>query len=93
MGDTKFNNVELIEELEQTKTLEQVTTMGTVKLTDGAIVYIPTPTADPQDPRKSSPALASIHPRCFVCDGPIICVPQNSTDSSPQSIALSGKNG
>ncbi|KAL5361522.1 major facilitator superfamily domain-containing protein [Aspergillus floccosus] len=25
-------------------------TMGTVKLTDGAIVYVPTPTADPQDP-------------------------------------------
>lgn len=23
---------------------------GTVKLTDGAIVYVPTPTADPQDP-------------------------------------------
>ncbi|KAF5014664.1 hypothetical protein F66182_14275, partial [Fusarium sp. NRRL 66182] len=28
----------------------QVHTMGTVKLTEGEIVYIPTPTADPQDP-------------------------------------------
>lgn len=26
----------------------QVHTMGTVKLTEGEIVYIPTPTADPQ---------------------------------------------
>jgi hypothetical protein len=51
MGDMKNNNVELIEELSHSKTLEQVTTMGTVKLTDGATVYIPTPTADPQDPR------------------------------------------
>lgn len=51
MSDTKINNVELIEELEHTKTLDQVNTMGTVKLTDGATVYIPTPTADPQDPR------------------------------------------
>lgn len=51
MGDIKSNNVEFIEELSHTKTLEQVTTMGTVKLTDGATVYIPTPTADPQDPR------------------------------------------
>jgi hypothetical protein len=51
MGDIKSNNVEFIEELTHTKTLEQVTTMGTVKLTDGATVYIPTPTADPQDPR------------------------------------------
>ncbi|CAI7620299.1 unnamed protein product [Penicillium pancosmium] len=24
--------------------------MGTVKLTEGSIIYIPTPTADPQDP-------------------------------------------
>lgn len=30
--------------------LAKVDTMGTVKLTDGVIVYIPTPTADPQDP-------------------------------------------
>ncbi|KAI1874669.1 hypothetical protein JX265_004877 [Neoarthrinium moseri] len=29
---------------------EDVAVMGTVKLTDGQIVYIPTPTADPQDP-------------------------------------------
>ncbi|KAI1344440.1 major facilitator superfamily domain-containing protein [Xylariaceae sp. FL0016] len=29
---------------------EQVAVMGTVKLTDGAVVYIPTPTADPRDP-------------------------------------------
>ena len=50
MGNVKDNNVEFIEELEHTKTLDQVTTMGTVKLTDGAVVYIPTPTADPQDP-------------------------------------------
>ncbi|KAI4715911.1 MFS general substrate transporter [Aureobasidium sp. EXF-10727] len=56
MGNMKDNNVEFVEELEHTKTLdhtqtlEQVTTMGTVKLTDGDIVYIPAPTADPQDP-------------------------------------------
>jgi len=50
MSDTKTNNVELIEELEHSRTLDQVNTMGTVKLTDGATVYIPTPTADPQDP-------------------------------------------
>jgi hypothetical protein len=50
MGETKSTNVELIEELTHSKTLEQVNTMGTVKLTDGATVYIPTPTADPQDP-------------------------------------------
>jgi len=50
MADHKDNSVEFIEELDHTKTLDQVTTMGTVKLTDGAIVYIPTPTADPQDP-------------------------------------------
>jgi hypothetical protein len=30
--------------------LAKVDTMGTVKLTDGVVVYIPTPTADPQDP-------------------------------------------
>lgn len=30
--------------------LAKIDTMGTVKLTDGVIVYIPTPTADPQDP-------------------------------------------
>lgn len=29
---------------------QQVAITGTVKLTDGAIVYVPTPTADPQDP-------------------------------------------
>jgi len=28
----------------------RVAVMGTVKLTEGTIVYIPTPTADPQDP-------------------------------------------
>ncbi|CAD0096289.1 unnamed protein product [Aureobasidium vineae] len=56
MGDTKEHNVEFVEELEHSKTLdhtqtlEQVTTMGTVKLTDGAVVYIPSPTTDPQDP-------------------------------------------
>lgn len=50
MADTKDNNVEFIHELDHSETLDQVTTMGTVKLTDGAIVYIPAPTADPQDP-------------------------------------------
>ncbi|CAD0108420.1 unnamed protein product [Aureobasidium uvarum] len=60
MGNMKDNNVEFVEELEHSKTLdhtqtlEQVTTMGTVKLTDGAVVYIPSPTADPQDPRTCS---------------------------------------
>lgn len=48
MADLKSNNDELIEELEHSTTLEPVTTMGTVKLTDGVIVYIPAPTADPQ---------------------------------------------
>jgi hypothetical protein len=47
MADSKPNRVEHIEELESQE-LEQITTMGTVKLTEGAIVYIPTPTADPQ---------------------------------------------
>lgn len=40
-------------ELERTLSREglaKVDTMGTVKLTDGVVVYIPTPTADPQDP-------------------------------------------
>lgn len=40
-------------ELERTLSsdgLAKVDTMGTVKLTDGVVVYIPTPTADPQDP-------------------------------------------
>lgn len=72
MSDTKLNDVELVEELEHTKTLEQVGTMGTVKLTDGEIVYIPTPTADPQDPRTSQPAQANIYPRYLVCDGSLI---------------------
>jgi hypothetical protein len=31
--------------------------MGTVKLTDGAVVYIPAPTADPQDPRTFKPCV------------------------------------
>jgi hypothetical protein len=47
MADLKPSRVEHIEELESQE-LEQITTMGTVKLTEGAIVYIPTPTADPQ---------------------------------------------
>lgn len=63
MGNLKTENVEFIEELEHTKTLEhsktleQVETMGTVKLTDGAVVYIPAPTADPQDPRTFKPCV------------------------------------
>jgi hypothetical protein len=48
MADYKKDNVEFVEELEHTETLEQVQTMGTVKLSDGAIIYIPSPTADPQ---------------------------------------------
>lgn len=48
MADSKKHNAEFIEELEHSDTLEPVTTMGTVKLTDGVIVYIPSPTADPQ---------------------------------------------
>lgn len=44
-----------IEEIEtqtsrQDDVLKQTDTMGTVKLTDGAIVYVPAPTADPRDP-------------------------------------------
>lgn len=69
MGATKADNVESVEELEYTKTLDhsrtldQVETMGTVKLTDGAIVYIPAPTADPQDPRTFNRcAITSHHP-------------------------------
>jgi len=44
--------VETIEdtELYQTKTNADVATVGTVKLTDGAIVFIPTPSSDPRDP-------------------------------------------
>lgn len=33
---------------------DEVAVMGTVKLTDGQIVYIPTPTADPQGNNKLS---------------------------------------
>lgn len=33
---------------------EAVGVMGTVKLTEGAIVYIPTPTADPRGKRDTS---------------------------------------
>ena len=29
---------------------QEVQVMGTVRLTEGAIVYVPRPTADPQDP-------------------------------------------
>lgn len=67
MGATKADNVEFVEELEYTRTLEhsktldQVETMGTVKLTDGAIVYIPAPTADPQDPRTFSRCAIKLH--------------------------------
>lgn len=50
--DTKDSSVSYVEEMERVTTKEslkaKVAVMGTVKLTEGAIVYIPTPTADPQ---------------------------------------------
>lgn len=93
MGDTKLNNVELIEELEHTKTLDQVATMGTVKLTDGDIVYIPTPTADPQDPRTFSPRSSRHLFDIFWLRWLLSYVAHDNTDSTAQSTARLGKNG
>lgn len=47
MTDSK-SDVQHVEIMESNDRIEPVLTMGTVKLTDGVIVYIPTPTADPQ---------------------------------------------
>jgi hypothetical protein len=50
MTDTK-NDITHVEDLEEAGIAPpKGKVMGTVKLTDGLIVYIPTPTADPQDP-------------------------------------------
>ncbi|KAM0415973.1 hypothetical protein ACHAPT_013072 [Fusarium lateritium] len=45
---------EILKEHVQSRTKEVSNTMGTVKLTEGATVYIPTPTADPRDPLNMS---------------------------------------
>ncbi|KAF7596869.1 hypothetical protein BBP40_011914 [Aspergillus hancockii] len=49
---TSIGHVEDIEAIEtgDMKIHQSKKVMGTVKLTEGSIVYIPTPTADPQDP-------------------------------------------
>jgi hypothetical protein len=50
MTDTK-NDITHVEDLEDAGlSPPKDKVMGTVKLTEGKIVYIPTPTADPQDP-------------------------------------------
>lgn len=51
--DTKeaaFVHVEPVQSRGSGSDVAKVNTMGTVKLTDGEIVYIPAPTADPRDP-------------------------------------------
>lgn len=52
MADIEKDSVQHVEETETVTPLDaeivKVHTMGTVKLTEGKIVYIPTPTADPQ---------------------------------------------
>ncbi|KAH9904305.1 major facilitator superfamily domain-containing protein [Xylariomycetidae sp. FL2044] len=61
MADKKVNNTHVedvaldVESSKDGAFLEdQVAVMGTVKLTQGKIIYIPTPTADPQDPLNMS---------------------------------------
>ncbi|PLB44133.1 putative MFS transporter [Aspergillus steynii IBT 23096] len=50
MPDDDKASVGHVEELEAIGANPDRKVMGTVKLTEGAIVYIPTPTADPRDP-------------------------------------------
>ncbi|KAL6355872.1 hypothetical protein LRP88_09455 [Fusarium phalaenopsidis] len=50
MTDKSKNDWACVESVEDVKAGESVAVMGTVRLTEGAIVYVPTPTADPQDP-------------------------------------------
>ncbi|KAL4863077.1 hypothetical protein BDV12DRAFT_206833 [Aspergillus spectabilis] len=51
MADPIKNNLSHVEDIEDGGvTAAKNKVMGTVKLTEGKIVYIPTPTADPQDP-------------------------------------------
>ncbi|RSL56839.1 hypothetical protein CEP53_006684 [Fusarium sp. AF-6] len=50
MTDKSKNEWPCVESVEDVKAGESVAVMGTVRLTEGAIVYVPTPTADPQDP-------------------------------------------
>ena len=54
MEKTDASHVEVLEDLTDEK-LHKTATMGTVQLTDGAIIYVPTPTADPQDPLNMKP--------------------------------------
>ncbi|KAL4862696.1 hypothetical protein BDV12DRAFT_207056 [Aspergillus spectabilis] len=50
VGKDSLTHVEDIEDGTGGGTTAKHKVMGTVKLTEGAIVYVPTPTADPQDP-------------------------------------------
>ncbi|KAJ4223287.1 hypothetical protein NW759_005922 [Fusarium solani] len=50
MTDKSKNDWACVKSVEDVKVGESVAVMGTVRLTEGAIVYVPTPTADPQDP-------------------------------------------
>ncbi|GLA19471.1 hypothetical protein AnigIFM62618_007582 [Aspergillus niger] len=55
MDDTTKKDVVYVEDIEEgglTRVKGKV--MGTVKITEGTVVYIPTPTADPQDPLNMS---------------------------------------
>ncbi|KAK7993677.1 hypothetical protein PG989_007058 [Apiospora arundinis] len=59
MDDTKLKSgADHIEDLDVVKDSDilqgEVAVMGTVKLTQGKVIYIPTPTADPQDPLNMS---------------------------------------
>ena len=49
MEKTPATHVEELEDLKDAS-LQKTATMGTVKLNDGAVVYVPTPTSDPRDP-------------------------------------------
>lgn len=48
MTDKSKNDWACVKSVEDVKVGESVAVMGTVRLTKGAIVYVPTPTADPQ---------------------------------------------
>ncbi|RJE22492.1 hypothetical protein PHISCL_05178 [Aspergillus sclerotialis] len=49
MKDTMKSNISHVEDIEDGGIeIPKGKSMGTVKLTEGKIVYIPTPTADPQ---------------------------------------------
>ena len=49
MAETTKHETAHVEELERSTSVnKKLAVMGTVKLTEGRIVYIPTPTADPQ---------------------------------------------